>query len=164
MKQHAWRLGAEADRETHILLNACPQRSDLNQGIWLDLEIKTGMWADKYGKVWIICGPIIYGKKPDFWLGQKDLGEVMVAIPNAFFKIVVRENKGEDFPRVLAFIYPQRGIDYRKKNPDHTPYLTNVRAIEHFTGLDFFTTFTQDQQDKFEHITATDLWSTDSTP
>jgi len=162
MKQHGFRISADADWNTHTLLNACPQREELNQGIWLDLEKKTGKWADKHGRVWIISGPVIYGRKPHNWLGQAELGEVMVSIPDAFFKVVARpgDNAG-DPPKVLAFIYPQRGVRYRVSAPavyDHRPYLTNVNAIEAFTGLDFFTALNEAQQHQIETPTATDLW------
>lgn len=86
----------------------------------------------------------------------------MVAIPDAFFKIVVREDEnGDGTPEVLAFVYPQRGVGYKKQSGikfDHTPYLTNVRAIEHFTGNKFFCTLDEDVQDQFERVTATELW------
>jgi endonuclease G, mitochondrial len=157
MKQHAWRMGADADWNTHTVLNACPQRADLNQGIWLDLENKTAKWADKYGAVWIITGPIIYGKEAINWLGQENLDEVMVAIPDAFFKIVVRENPDSPKPFVLAFIYPQRGLQYRQ-NKDHRPFLTNVDAIEHFTGLDFLTALPDAIEAEVEKFTSTELW------
>ena len=87
---------------------------------------------------------------------------MMVAIPDAFFKIVVREDEnGDGTPEVLAFVYPQRGVGYKKQSGikfDHTPYLTNVRAIEHFTGNKFFCTLDEDVQDQFERVTATELW------
>jgi DNA/RNA endonuclease G (NUC1) len=159
MKQLAFRIGANADWNTHTLLNACPQREDLNQGIWLDLEIKTGKWADRFERVWVITGPVVYGRKPLNWLGQASEGEVMVAIPDAFFKIVIRQ--GDPLPHVLAFIYPQRGVDYRVKSPqkhNHIPYLTNVNAIEHFTGLNFLSTLSDADQEKIEKETATELW------
>jgi endonuclease G len=161
-KLHATRLGADADWNTHVTLNACPQRAKLNQGIWLDLEKKTAAWADNSGKsVYIICGPVIYGRKPLNWLGQRENDEVMIAIPDAFFKIVVRKVDGEDAPEVLAFIYPQRGVDYKVKKPkiyNHIPYLTNVDAIEHFTGLDFLTALDDDVEAEVEKKTATELW------
>lgn len=157
-KYHAFRLGADADWNTHTVLNACPQRADLNQGIWLDLENKCAQWADLHGRVWIITGPVIYGLKPDRSLGQRELGEVMVAIPDAFFKIVLREAVGSG-PETLAFIYPQRGRDYKHPGDyDHTPFLTNVRAIEHFTGLDFLTSLPDDIEERVERKTATELW------
>ena len=70
MKQHAWRLGAAADWNTHTVLNAVPQREYFNSGIWLDLENKTAEWADSYGVVWIITGPIFKNKRPSRWLGE----------------------------------------------------------------------------------------------
>lgn len=108
--------------------------------------------------MWIITGPVIYGLKPDRYLGQRELGEVMVAIPDAFFKIIVREVPGQD-PAVLAFIYPQRGRGYKKSGGyDHTPFLTNVDAIEHFTGLDFLTALGDEIEKRVEKKTATELW------
>ena len=54
-----------------------------------------------------------YSHEPSKYLGQRELDEVMVAIPDAFFKIIVREVEGAD-PAVLVFIYPQRGRGYKK--------------------------------------------------
>ena len=135
MKQHALRLGEDAYWNSHTLLNACPQKSKLSRGIWLDLGRMIADWADDFGPLWVITGPVIYNNKPLIWLGQD--GEVPVAIPNAFFKIVVRIRDGR--PQVLAFIYPQEGIAYKRTGGyDHTPYLTSVDTIEALTGLNFF--------------------------
>ena len=67
-----------------------PQRGDLNQGIWLDLEERTAEWADEFGAVWIMTGPIVFNDTPSQCLGQDD--EVPVAIPDAFFKIVATDS------------------------------------------------------------------------
>jgi DNA/RNA endonuclease G (NUC1) len=61
----------------------------MNQHIWEDLERKVDHWADAYGKVWVICGPIINAKKPGKWIGEK--GEVPVAVPDGFFKLVIKD-------------------------------------------------------------------------
>ena len=45
MKSHAAGMGAAADRETHTVLNACPQMPRMNGGIWLAIEYLTGRWA-----------------------------------------------------------------------------------------------------------------------
>ncbi|MFC1545841.1 DNA/RNA non-specific endonuclease, partial [Pseudomonadota bacterium] len=58
MKHHAWRLGKNADWNTHTTINAVPQRQKFNAGIWLDLENKTAKWADEFDSVWIVDGPI----------------------------------------------------------------------------------------------------------
>jgi endonuclease G, mitochondrial len=158
MKHHAWRLGADADWNTHFLMNCCPQKGDLNQGIWLDLEEKTAHWADRYGAVWIVCGPIVYGRDAESWLGQEN--EIPVAIPDAFFKIVIKNatNGGLD---VLAFIYPQTGIDYRVRAPKtytHVPYLASVDEIEALTGLDFLTDVDDAVENVVEAVVQVGLW------
>ena len=127
----------------------------MNQGIWKDLEDRTAEWADEYSAVWIMDGPIIFNKKPSKWLGQP--GEVPVAIPDAFFKIVVREIGG--VPQVLAFIYPQEGIAYKRSGGyDHTLYLTSVDIIEVLTGLDFFPALTEGMQSEIEGVVQIRLW------
>ncbi len=157
MKQHAWRLGASADWNTHTMLNACPQKGELNRGIWLALERRTAEWADAYGAVWIVAGPVVFGRTPTHWLGEE--GEVPVAIPDAFFKIVVREGEGPDAPEVLAFLFPQEGVGYRQSGgSDHTPYLTSVDVLEALTGLDFLTALPDDVEKRIEQVTAPALW------
>ncbi len=159
MKTHAWRLEADADWNTHTVLNACPQIQRMNNGAWKGLEQKTDKWADKYDVVWIICGPIIFNNRtPSVWIG--DLGEVKVAVPDAFFKIVVKDalNGGLD---VLAFILPMYGgDDYGSSKADLTPYLTSVDTIEALTGLDFLTNVNDDVEEKVERIVQTKLWET----
>jgi endonuclease G len=158
MKEHASRLGAAADWNTHTVLNAVPQREYFNSGIWLDLEKKTAQWADKYEKVWIIAGPIFKNKKPSRWLGEN--GELKIAIPDALFKIVVKESAIENRPDVLAFIYPQECDDCRSaKGPfDQGKYLKSVKTVEEATGLRFFTELPAADRKAIEDFKATKLW------
>ena len=160
MKTHAWRLGADADWNTHIVLNACPQMQRMNNGVWKGLEENTGKWADKFDVVWIICGPIIFNDRtPSEWIG--DTGEVEVAVPDAFYKIVVKDalNGGLD---VLAFILPMYGgDDYGSSKANLVPYLTSVDTIEALTGLDFLFNVDDDIEILVERIVQTELWPTD---
>ena len=149
MKSHAWRLGENADWNTHTVLNACPQLQKLNGGSWLALEFKTGKWADKYGKVWIICGPVVNNLTPTEWIG--DQGEIKAVVPDAFFKIVVRES-GETFD-ILAFLFQKDDEAGRKVNLEQ--YLTSVDNIEQLTGLDFLTSL---DNSELESKVATRLW------
>ena len=163
MKQHAFRLGADADWNTHTVLNACPQKKDLNSGIWQRLENQTAAWADEYGKVWIICGPVVFNHKPKLWLfgpeGEGD-DEVPVAIPDAFFKIVVKDREGSNVPDVLAFLFPQKGVDYsHSRDGEFLPHLTSVDTIEALTGLDFFTVLPSAGQEAIEEMIAVELWN-----
>lgn len=155
MKYHAWRLGENADWSTHTVLNACPQKLELNQRIWMDLERKTAEWADTYGCVWIITSPIIYNHRPTEWLGQPN--EIPVAFPDAFFKVVVRDT--DETPIVLAFIDPQTGIGNKYRGSyNHTSYFTRIDIIEASTGLDFFPRLNQVMEEELEKIIATELW------
>ncbi|MCY4382623.1 MAG: DNA/RNA non-specific endonuclease [Nitrospinae bacterium] len=159
MKQHAWRLGENADWNTHTVLNAVPQREIFNNGIWLDLEKLTAKWADEYGSVWVITGPVFepQSNKPTDWLGEPEKGEMSIAIPDALFKIVVRNTDDPNRPAVLAFIYPQ---DVKGNSPyDHTPYMKSVEIIEQKTGLDFFTSLDDSIQKEIEQKITKVLWS-----
>lgn len=157
MKLIAFRLGADADWNTHIVLNACPQKSLLNQGIWLDLERKTAEWADQFGRVWVVCGPVINGDIVKEWLGQD--GEMKIAIPDAFFKIVIKESATTNRPDVLAFIYPQEHPHYTMSGPfDHTLFLKTVDEVEQATGLDFLTLLPDPDEAAVEAAQAEGLW------
>lgn len=153
-KQIASRLGAESDWNSHTLLNACPQDSDLNAGIWLDLEYKTSHWADTYGRVWVICGPIFYADRARRWIG--DPGEVPVAVPDAFFKIVVRPRFLRS-PEVLAFVYPNGNLPRRGPH-DHNKFLTTIDRIEAVTGLDFLTILPDAVEARIERNVALRIW------
>ncbi len=156
MKSHAHRISDEADTETHTVLNACPQLQSMNAGVWLGIENLTGAWADEFGAVWIICGPIFYSNMPIAFIG--DPGEVPVALPDAFYKIVVKDDDdgGVD---VLAFLVPMEGDEnHTKQSGPFEPYLTSVDAIEALTGLDFLTVLPDDEENSIEKRVWTVLW------
>jgi DNA/RNA endonuclease G (NUC1) len=158
MKQIAWRMGANADWNTHTVLNAVPQRHDFNAGIWKDLEEQTAEWADSFGSVWVLTGPIIYESQPRTWLGEASKSEMLIAIPHALFKIVIKDSGDPDRPDVLAFIYPQEGDGYKRGPFDHVPYLASVDEIEELTGLDFLTAVPNEHEEAIESVVATELW------
>lgn len=156
MKSHAHRISGEADTETHTVLNACPQLQSMNAGVWLAIENATGAWADEFGAVWVVCGPIFYANTEQKWIG--DDGEVPVAIPDAFYKIVVKDNEfgGVD---VLSFLVPMEGDEFHsKQTAPLEPYLTSVDTIEALTGLDFLTVLQDDVEVSIERRVWTVLW------
>lgn len=158
MKEHAWRLGAAADWNTHTVLNACPQDQRMNAGAWLGLEKLTGDWADTFGKVWIICGPVfLRDRVPARWIG--DGNEVPAAVPDAFFKIVVKDEGEAGAVEALAFIFPMYGDeDYGRTTADLTPFLTSVDVVEALTGLDFLSELDDAAEDGLERVTQSKLW------
>ncbi len=168
MKLLVERLDQDAAYNTHTLLNAIPQRPKFNQGIWQNLEYLTGAWAQNYGKIWVIQGPVFYKGKIPTWIG--DEGEFKVAVPDAAFKIVIREktkdeiskgaNWAKEAPEVLAFLYPQVGPGYFGKSEEyrHERFLTTVDEIEELTGLDFNLSKNRTIEKKVERRRAKALW------
>lgn len=157
MKMHAERLGQAEGWNTHTFFNAVPQRQLFNAGIWLDLEYLTAAWAQDYGRVWVIAGPIFADRFPVAYLGEQ--GELPVAIPDALFKIVIKEGVESDVPDVLAFIYPQVGPGYYSGKPyNHLRYVTTVDEIEKLTGIDFFTGLSTPKEKALEMKMADQLW------
>lgn len=156
MKLHAERVGSDAAWNTHTFYNAVPQRHSFNAGIWLDLEDLTAAWAQHYGSVWIVTGPIFIERSPIAFIGEE--GEFPVGIPDALFKIVIKEGVEENRPDVLAFIYPQIGPGYFIKPYVQTRFLTNIDEIEKLTGIDFLTSLPNSKQKEIEKAIALELW------
>jgi len=109
-----------------------PQLQWQNNGIWKRLEQLSHQWADRYERIWVITGPVFFNRTPALWLGQDD--EKKAAVPDALFKIVIREEGY--LIETLSFIIPNI---LPRENDDPSHYLTDFHRIEDLTGLDFFT-------------------------
>ena len=75
--------------ESHYFTNVCPQNHQLNGGDWNSLENTVRRWAKKYGRVWVVCGPVFdscrYGT----------IGDAGVQVPDAFFPGVRYAQRGQ---------------------------------------------------------------------
>ena len=133
-KYLAERLGHDAAWFTHNVVNAVPQLHVFNAGPWLTLECMTGAWANKYGEVWVVAGPVFDKNKPISWMRSDNHKKaVPVAIPPNEFKIVVRKNGAQW--EVLSFHYPQSHKTYAKGPFDPEIWFKSVAEIERMTGL-----------------------------
>ena len=133
-KYLAERLGHDAAWFTHNVVNAVPQLHVFNAGPWLTLECMTGAWANKYGEVWVVAGPVFDKNKPISWMRSDNHKKaVPVAIPPNEFKIVVRKNCAQW--EVLSFLYPQSHKTYAKGPFDPEIWFKSVAEIERMTGL-----------------------------
>ncbi|MBL9084521.1 MAG: DNA/RNA non-specific endonuclease [Planctomycetales bacterium] len=160
-RELARRLGKNADWNSHNVLNAIPQPGAFNRGHWRGIEKWTAIWANTYGKIWVIAGPIILNQagnaRPSKWIG--DRSELPVAVPQKCFKIVVKESGNRNRPDVLAFIYKNdAALDKSSLSIDHRGFLFSVRDVEAATGLDFFSGLSQSDQDAIESRKSTALW------
>lgn len=132
-KNAADRLGLNAGWNTHTLLNAVPQLQSQNNGVWGKLEDDIIDWADNNGRVWVVCGPVFTGQSPSLWLGQDE--EMKVAVPDALFKVVIKENsESPSGIETISFLFPNI-LDKQFKDPSQ--FISTIARLEELTGLTF---------------------------
>lgn len=141
----ATRHGEAAQRETFLMSNIVPQLHTLNAGLWRELELKIATsYPARYGEVWAIVGPV-FGPQPKRLRGS-------VAVPEAFFLIVIDENEGK--LRTLALLVPQEA----PANAEPARYLTSIAEIQRRTGLDFLTELDDAAEQAVEQQRAARAW------
>lgn len=128
----------QAMQESFYMSNICPQDHNLNKGDWNDLEIKTREWARRYGKAYIICGPIYHvGKKLEY------IGNNRVAVPHAFFKAILIYQKNK--PMAMGFYFENKAGHLSLKE-----YLVSIDELETITNMDFFSLLPDEIEDDIE--------------
>ena len=127
-----------AMRDCFYMSNICPQVPELNQHSWERLESACRRWASKMGTIYIVCGPIYKRKTPEY-IGVAH----KVAVPDAFFKVVVCLNKGEE--KGIGFYYDNTDV----KQPMGKA-MRSIDQIEKITKLDFFSELPDNVEDKIE--------------
>lgn len=140
------KLDAQMMRESFYFSNICPQNRNLNGGDWKTLEELCRFYAQKYGKVYIVCGPIVGNNM----FGR--LGPHQIVIPDAFFKVLLVETAGGY--EAIGFIM--------KNEAGHRPLTTYVKTIdevEEITGLDFFSLLPKKVEIKVESSFNLDVWN-----
>jgi len=117
-------FSSKAMEESFYMSNICPQDHELNKGKWNDLEIACRRWANRYGEVYIVCGPIIDKRK-----GKRIGKDHEIIVPEKFFKCIL-----------ITSTKPVRAIGYIfENNSSDRPYKTyTIDEIEKMTGMDFF--------------------------
>lgn len=111
--------------DTFYYTNCCPQDQSLNNGQWNTLEQKVRSWAKKYGRVFVVTGPIIDENK------YGTIGAHRVVVPDAFFKAVLAETP-----------YGLQSVAFVMQNKSHNENMQkcalSVNDLERLTGIDFF--------------------------
>ena len=115
----------QAMYESFYMTNICPQNQSLNRGDWNDLEELARDWANTYGEIYIVCGPLVSDKYQTIGTNNK------IAIPNAFYKVFLRK-KG-DLWTTIGFVMPNQAC-----NQPLMTYMLSVDDVEQMSGIDFF--------------------------
>lgn len=134
----------KAMMESFYMSNICPQDHNLNTSDWSELENKSRQWARRYGKVYIVCGPIYNGKRNEY------IGDHRVKVPDAFFKVVLINEKKKQC--AMGFYFENEAGERKLQE-----YLVPVDHIEQLTGMDFFSALPDNLEDRLEAETLKEL-------
>jgi len=113
---------AVAMSESFFLTNMMPQDPGNNRGIWKYTEEYVRFWADQYGEVYVISGPL-YTQNATKVIGNR------VRVPDYVWKIVIDPKRS----RAITFLFPNQKLD--PKQLDN--YISTISEIEHLTGINF---------------------------
>lgn len=140
-----FRWSDEAMWETFHFTNCCPQDEELNNGMWNTLEKKCRTWARKFGKVYIVTGPIVgenrYGA----------IGNSHVVVPDAFFKAVMVQSGNRWHS--IAFV-----MQNRPYNENMQKCAMSVDELEEMTGFDFFAAMDDETEALAENSYRLSFW------
>lgn len=135
----------EAMDACFYLTNICPQNHNLNKGDWNDLENACRRWARRYGRAWIVTGPIVTSREP------KTIGDRHVVVPDAFFKVVLAPN-GKKYEGI-AFV-----MDNKAGNGQYMDDYCTIDEVENLTGIDFFHALPDGVEDSVESSVDIKFW------
>ena len=129
----------KAMSETFYMSNMSPQKGNLNRGLWKDLESKVREWAEIFGRVYVVSGPILEKPAAEY----QSIGENQVAVPEFYYKVLLiplyEDEKDKASPEdaqnimMMAFIFPNEKCEGTLDD-----YAVTVDEVESRTGLDFF--------------------------
>lgn len=134
--------------ECFYMSNMCPQASVLNQTWWEHLESACRRWANKWGSIYICCGPIYDDEVPARFIGER----VKIRIPDAFFKVVVLNIEGEE--KGIGFIYANTADRQPMGDVIHS-----IDEVEQITGIDFFANLPDEIEEKVEKMDKLKGWN-----
>ena len=137
----------KAQEQSFLMTNICPQNHNLNTNDWNDLEQKCRQWAKRYGRIYIVCGPVLRGDK------HKTIGrqrQRRITVPEAFYKVVLRAGKDT---AAIGFVY--ENTDSRQSMREA---VRSVDEIEQLTGFDFFRQLDENTAERVEAQANLDEW------
>lgn len=113
---------------TDYLSNITPQKADLNEGSWKQLENKVRYLSKRYPVIYVVTGPYYTGEKMCIVPNPR----INFIIPNGYWKII--SVKDGDNIKTVAFSFQQ-------ETPKHAAYCqhhSSISNIEKLSGLKFF--------------------------
>lgn len=141
------KYGREAQRETYSLANITPQHSQINQGVWSDIEAAVRKWSSQASPVWVVTGPVFFADQETTWVGAN-----RVAVPHGYYAVL---SKGAG-PDVISFLVPNTA-----EAPWYsslTRFLVSVDSVEKLSGLDLLPALPDSLEQRLEANQPKALW------
>lgn len=146
--------------ETFYMSNMSPQAPAFNRGIWQQLEAQVRNWAKKFGRVYVVSGPVLE-KSPSAY---SSIGKNKITVPEYYYKVILVPCYADssdmatpdDCANILAvgFLLPNDGCS----GHEYWDYAVTVDSVEKRTGIDFFAALEKSVQDKAESEILLDKW------
>jgi endonuclease G len=128
-----------AEDESFYMSNVCPQKPELNRGIWEDLEKHVRYWAKLHSLLYIVTGPVL--AHCDGYIGSDN-----VCVPEYFFKVVL---DCQDMT-AIGFVMKNEGSAQSLSS-----FVVTVDSVEKISGIHFFASLPPDEARKIEtHVDA----------
>lgn len=134
-----------AMRQSFLMTNISPMHKALNEGGWAKLEEKVREWTHRDSALLVFTGPVVSE-------GDTTLADGRVKVPSAYYKVIMAPCVKPR--RVIAFIYPNGHSGGRLRQ-----YAVSVDEVERRTGLDFFPTLPDEEQQRIESMVNLDAWT-----
>lgn len=132
------KFSQQAMDECFLMTNMCPQLHELNAGGWESLEDSCRVWAQREDSIVVVAGPIFFKKRPST-IGTQH----KVAVPDAFFKIVLSMRPGKE--KAIGFLFTNSNLPQPVDKA-----ACSVRQVEKVTKLNFFPRMSKKKQRAIE--------------
>lgn len=137
--------GTQAQKETFLLSNICPQKAGLNRGPWRKMEhMISDVWPGKYGDIFVITGAYSDSVREKMKSG--------IDIPDGFYKIAIAHYKGRLYA-LAVYMNQETGYGAFPRTK-----IVSIDELEKMTGLDFLPELPDDIEKELESGKATRLW------
>ena len=142
----AW--SRESMSESFYMSNMTPQTPAFNRKIWMYLESQVRIWAERYGEVTVVTGPVLDKKASEY----KTIGENEVCVPEWFYKVLLVKTEEENVETV-GFLIPNEGW-----TGTFWDYAVTVDEVETRTSLDFFSVLDDEIENQAEGTFNLNCW------
>lgn len=137
-------------QESFFYSNMSPQVSGFNRGVWKRLEEQVRQWAVDNRAIYVVTGPLLPDNLPT-------IGANKVSVPRFYYKVILDYTSPE--LKGIGFILPNASSSLPLRS-----FVVTIDYVEKMTGIDFFPTLPDDQEQKIEKTICVDCWSWNATP